>query len=407
MNKDTAGAGMKRGSNNKWHIYLKVLFVEDDEDDYVFIRDLLAEIERVDVDLDWVSTYHDGMARITRGQYDVCLLDYRLGAEDGIRFIAETKSAQSTVPVIILTGQHDYGVDMEAMNTGAADYLIKDQISPELLERVIRYSISRGEATQVLRKAQSELEDRVKERTLELESAYDSLKKSSEKLKLFAYSIVHDLKSPAVSVYGLTRRLIENHQEQLSPKMKEYGAHIMQGAEQILSLVENINILIATEESPLKIERINPSGILEDVIQEFKKSIGARGITFRTPNTVPSIRADRLSLMRCLRNLIDNALKYGGEGLSTIEMDIQETEQCFIISISDDGIGMNASDTETIFDPFQRSISSKGTEGSGLGLAIMKEIAEKHKGEVWAQTGQEKGITFFMSISKDVEDSPL
>ena len=83
-------------------------------------------------------------------------------------------------------------------------------------------------------------------------------------------------------------------------------------------------------------------------------------------------------------------------------MDVKETEQYFIISVKDDGIGMNIKDTETIFDPFQRSVTSKGTEGTGLGLAILKEIAEKHKGDVWAQTGRGKGITFFVSISKNL-----
>ncbi len=400
-------SGMLRKSAHKEHSYLKILLVEDDEDDYVFIRDLLSEIERVHVDLDWVSTYHEGMAKITGGQYDVCLLDYRLGAQDGIGFIAERKSAQSTVPIIILTGQRDYGVDVEAMKTGAADYLIKDQISPDLLERVIRYSVNRAKTTRALQKAQSELEARVKERTAELESAYDSLKKSSEKLKLFAYSIVHDLKNPAISIYGLTKRLIESHQDQLTPRMKQYGAHIMREAEQIVSLVEKINILIATGESPLKIERLDLSDIIADIFQEFKKPLGTRGISFRAPDAFPSVRADRLSVTRCLRNLIDNALKYGGQGMTAIEMDLQETEQSFIISVKDDGMGINASDTETIFDPFQRTINSKGTEGLGLGLAILKEIAEKHKGEVWAETGREKGITFFISISKDLQCSRL
>ncbi len=383
--------------------FFKVLLVEDDEDDYVFIRDLLMEMEKADVDLDWVSTYHEGMAKITDRQYDVCLLDYHLGAQDGIAFIAEGQSTLLTVPIIILTGQGDYGVDVEAMRNGAADYLVKDQINPDLLERVIRYTVNRSKTTHALRKAKSELEVRVNERTAELESAYDSLKKSSQELKLFAYSTVHDLKSPAISVYGLTRRLIENFQDQLTPKTKQYVSHIMHGAEQILSLVEKINILIAAKESPLHIERLDPGDIIADIFQEFSQPIGARRISFKTPDSFPPIRADRLSLMRCLRNLIDNTLKYGGEELSTIELNLEEREQYFIISLRDDGIGMNASDTETIFDPFQRSISSKGTEGSGLGLAIVKEIAEKHKGGVWIQTGRKKGITFFMSISKDLK----
>lgn len=392
-----------RGMNNDGkRTYFKVLLIEDDEDDYVFIRDLLEEIERVDFEIDWVSTYHAGMERITHGEYDVCLLDYRLGARDGIGFIMETKSSRLSVPIIILTGQREYSVDLEAMKTGAADYLVKDQINTDLLERVIRYSVNRAETTEALRKARSELEDRVKERTSELEAAYASLKKSSEKLKLFAYSIVHDLKNPAISVYGLTKRLMDNYGENLPPEMQQHFAHIMQGSEQIFMLVENINLLIATKESPIKIESLDLPAILEEIIGEFKEPLTARHISFQAPALVPTIRADRISLMRCLRNLIDNALRYGGEELSKIEMGIEETNHFFIIFVSDNGIGMKKEDTETIFDPFQRSITSKGTEGTGLGLAIVKEIAEKHKGDVWAQAGAERGMTIFMSISKDL-----
>ncbi len=392
---------MIRNVNNERH-YFKVLLIEDDEDDYVFIRDLLEEIERVNFELDWVSTYHEGMEKITCGEYDVCLLDYRLGARDGIGFLMEIRSSELTVPIVLLTGQREYGVDLEAMKTGAADYLVKDQINPDLLERVIRYSVNRAKTMEALRKVQSELEERVKERTAELEDAYASLKNSAEKLKLFAYSIVHDLKNPAVSVHRLSKRLTDIHEDHLSPKTKQYCAHIMRGAEQILLLVENINLLIATKESQITIESLDLQNILRDITEEYRDLIQARGISLHSPALFPSLRADRLSVIRCLRNLIDNALKYGGEGLSTIEMDITETERYFIISINDDGIGMNKEDTERVFDPFKRSITSKGTEGTGLGLAIVKEIAEKHKGDVWAQTGREKGITFFMSISKDL-----
>lgn len=391
-----------KGMKGERRTHFKVLLIEDDEDDYVFLRDLLEEIERVDFKLDWVSTYHEGMEKITRGEYDVCLLDYRLGAGDGIGFIMEAKSSRLSVPIIILTGQREYRVDLEAMKTGAADYLVKDQINPDLLERVIRYSVNRAETTEALRKAQSELEVRVKERTAELEAAYVSLKKSSEKLKLFAYSIVHDLKNPAISVYRLTKRLMDVYGDNLTPKMQQHCVHIMQGSEQIFILVENINLLIATKESPLEIERLDLASILEEILEEFRDPILAQGISFQGPTSIPSIRADRLSLIRCLRNLIDNALRYGGERLSKIKMGIEETNHHFIISVNDNGIGMKKEDTETIFDPFQRSITSKGIDGTGLGLAIVKEIAEKHKGDVWARADGERGVTFFMSISRDL-----
>lgn len=393
---------MKELNEEKYENF-KILLIEDDEDDYVLIRDLLQDVEEKHFELHWVDKYEEGLENIINCGYDACLLDYRLGVDTGIGFIEEIKRANVTIPIIILTGQGGYGVDIKAMKMGAADYLVKDQLSGSLLERVIRYSINRANAVEELKKAQSELEDRVRERTAELEAAYDSLKKKNQDLKLFAYSVIHDLKNPAISVYGLTKRLSDICDAKLSSRINKYCTNILKGSEQILHLIQDINVLISTKESRLEIEDIELHKIIEEIMEEYQDIIDTKNITLVGPITECSIKADRLSMIRCLRNLIDNALKYGGEGLSRIEMDIQETEESFIISVSDDGIGMSSEDTENIFDPFQRSITSKGTQGAGLGLAIVKEIAEKHRGDVRAQNNTGKGVTFFISISKALE----
>ena len=120
------------------------------------------------------------------------------------------------------------------------------------------------------------------------------------------------------------------------------------------------------------------------------------------PETIPIIRADRVSILRVLRNLVDNALKYGGEELSRIKIGYGSTEEHHILSVSDDGVGIKGEDTEKIFGVFQRNETSKGVEGTGLGLAIVKEIAEKHKGRVWVEPGVKKGTTFYLYISRDL-----
>ena len=121
--------------------YLRVLLVEDDEDDYVIIRDLLSEMERLE--LKWVIDYDDGLKAIEREEYDVCLLDYRLGERSGLELLRKASGRGYKAPIILLTGQGDREVDLEAMQTGAADYLIKGQIDTPLLERSIRYAFTR------------------------------------------------------------------------------------------------------------------------------------------------------------------------------------------------------------------------------------------------------------------------
>ena len=123
------------------NVRLKVLLVEDDEDDYVIIRDLLFEMERFD--LDWVTNYNDAVEVIEREEHDVCLLDYRLGERSGLDLLREALKRGCKGPIILLTGQGDRELDLEAMQAGAADYLVKGQIDAPLLERSIRYAFTR------------------------------------------------------------------------------------------------------------------------------------------------------------------------------------------------------------------------------------------------------------------------
>ena len=120
---------------------LRVLLVEDDEDDYVLIRDLLAEIEGLA--LEWVDGYEEAMRRLERDAHDVCLVDYRLGEKSGLGLMREAASRGHRAPMILLTGRGDRKVDLEAMRDGAADYLLKGEIDAPTLERSIRYAFAR------------------------------------------------------------------------------------------------------------------------------------------------------------------------------------------------------------------------------------------------------------------------
>jgi signal transduction histidine kinase len=117
---------------------------------------------------------------------------------------------------------------------------------------------------------------------------------------------------------------------------------------------------------------------------------------------MPAIKADRLSILRILRNLVDNALKYGGDDLREIRIGYEKSERFHILSVSDDGIGIKGEDAEKIFEVFQRQKRPGGVEGTGLGLAIVKELAEQHSGEVWVEPGREKGTTFYVSIASSL-----
>jgi two-component system cell cycle sensor histidine kinase/response regulator CckA len=134
---------------------LKVLVVDDDEDDYVLIRNLLAEIGPNRFDTTWAATYGEALRAIESHGPEVCLIDYRLGEYNGVELLRETRARGLKLPVILLTAQDDHDVDLKAMRAGAADYLIKGQIDKHLLERSIRYAVEHARTLEALRASEN------------------------------------------------------------------------------------------------------------------------------------------------------------------------------------------------------------------------------------------------------------
>jgi two-component system, cell cycle sensor histidine kinase and response regulator CckA len=134
---------------------IKVLLIDDDRGEFLLTRKLLSKIERQRYRLDWVATYLEGQAALSGTEYDLFLLDYRLGDRSGMELLREAKTAGQIAPIILLTGQGDHHTDLEAMRAGAADYLVKGELNAALLERSIRYALERARTIQVLRESDS------------------------------------------------------------------------------------------------------------------------------------------------------------------------------------------------------------------------------------------------------------
>jgi diguanylate cyclase (GGDEF)-like protein len=136
---------------------LHILLVDDDEDEYILIKNLLADRSYLSKDsqqigfrLDWVPTYETALEAFQKDQHDVYLVDYHLGSKNGLELMQKAIHNGCKAPIIMLTGQGSYQVDMAAMQAGAADYLVKGQIDSQLLERSIRYAVERTHLINIL-----------------------------------------------------------------------------------------------------------------------------------------------------------------------------------------------------------------------------------------------------------------
>lgn len=139
---------------------VKVCLVDDDEDDFILTRDLLIEIPSEEVNIkwqsiDWISDYDKALEALKRNLHDLYLVDYRLGKSTGIDLLKAGIAAGCTAPIIILTGKGDKEIDLLAMRSGAADYLVKDKVDSQMLDRSIRYALERSDAMKALRQSES------------------------------------------------------------------------------------------------------------------------------------------------------------------------------------------------------------------------------------------------------------
>ena len=130
---------------------VRILIIDDDEDDFFITSEYLKQIQEYQLQLDWCYRYNDAVKALVDRKYDMYFVDYRLGARTGLDFLKEAVKLHCEEPIVLLTGKGNKDVDIEAMQMGATDYLIKTELNTDKLERCIRYSLERTAYLNALR----------------------------------------------------------------------------------------------------------------------------------------------------------------------------------------------------------------------------------------------------------------
>jgi signal transduction histidine kinase len=288
---------------------------------------------------------------------------------------------------------------------------------PPLILVAIEDITERVLAQEALQKAHEELEQKVIDRTAELSRANDQLKREvefrkqaeksskeyAEQIKLFSYSISHDLKNPALTINLLAKRMIKSLSKNLNEKDKAFWDQIVGTSEEMMLLLDKIHHYISVKEKRARIDRFQPTEIYSKLREEFARSLDSRGITWLQCECDSEISADKMAMLRALRNLVSNALEHGGKELSVIEVGCADSEAYNILFVRDNGVGLKKEVEQEIFEPFKQSDIFHQAKGIGLGLSIVKETANMHGGDAWFEPGREKGVTFYFSIRKGIE----
>jgi signal transduction histidine kinase len=386
---------------------VRVLLIEDDPDDYLLTRDLLAEIPGRAFDLEWVQTYEAGLEALRRHRHDVYLLDYRLDGRTGLDFLREAVAAGCRAPVIVLTGQEDRAVDVEAMKAGAADYLIKGRVDAPLLERSIRYALGRKQAEEALRKAhqelqarREELEVRVQERTAELSEANARLAEADRRKDEFLAMLAHELRNPLAPILTSLHLLRRADTDRLASEQAR--ARIERQIHHLTRLVDDLLDVsrITRGTVQLRREHLDLAQVVRTTAEDGRHALEQAGLRLAldVPQTPLWVWADATRLAQVLNNLLDNTVKFtnrGGDVVVRLQADAGQSQA--VLSVRDTGIGIEAQVLPRLFSVFgQADQTLERTRGGlGLGLALVKGLVELHGGRVQAASaGPGQGAEF-------------
>jgi len=369
---------------------LRLLLVDDDEDDYLLTRDLLAEIPGTTYHLDWVDSYDAAREAVDRREHELYLFDYRLGEHTGLELLRESRAAGCRAPIILLTGQGDHSLDMEAMKAGAADYLVKGEFNAAVLERAIRYSLEQSRMVQALEDARQREQRRFQE--------LDQLKSD-----LIAF-VSHELRAPLTSVRGYAQTLQLYEAEELIAAAPEFLGHIISEADRLLRLIDGF-LDISTVDSGRQVELVSAPVDVRELVDSALNIVGANAThcTFAVEQEgAPApIIADRDKLLQVLINLLSNADKYSPAG-GVVTVRVRIDADRLRIEVADRGLGIRPEAKADLFTPFYRirDPQRRKVRGAGLGLYLCKHLVEAHGGTIGVESEPGVGSTFWFEIPR-------
>lgn len=249
----------------------------------------------------------------------------------------------------------------------------------------------RKQAEKAIRLLNEQLEERVAQRTVQLEAA-------NKELEAFAYSVSHDLRAPLRAMDGFSRILLEDHAEKLDESADFYLKRIRHNAQQMGELINDLLAFSRLSRQSLKKEHVNTPALIQSVLELIQpQEVNPRAAI--TVKDLPPCYADPKLLTQVFTNLLSNALKYT-QRQDSAHIIVGATEQNgkTVFYVQDNGVGFDQQYAHKLFAVFQRLHNSEQYEGTGVGLATVQRIIHRHGGKIWAEAEVNKGATFYFTL---------
>ena len=374
---------------------LKVLLIDDEEDDALITQDLLQQANAQQFEFEWAPTYTVALDRLQAREHHIGLLDYHLGNRTGLDLLHETKAKNIHLPMIMLTGQGNESLVMEALEMGVIDYIPKRSLSSENLERTIRHSIEK-----------IKLQSQVALWQQQLEISNQELREKNEEIQRFYHLVAHELKTPLTAASEFVNILLEGRAGSLNPKQVNYLNLIHGCCAHLHRNIYDLYEITKLETGKLSVQIAEGSllDLIHDVIHYLTPKANTQEICIQTnlAPDLPTVMLDTQRIRQVLLNLLENALKFSPKG-GNILISACEDPLCpgrVRISVQDMGIGIPKTALKRIFERLYQVQEDPmaAAPGLGLGLFICRELIKLHEGTLSVTSILGTGSTFSFTL---------
>lgn len=362
----------------------RILVVDDDPAQLHALCDALTESGY------FASGFCDpdaALQRVAAGRFDLLMTDLRMPGMDGISLLREALAIDPDVMAIIMTGEGTIDTALDAMKSGAFDYILK----PCRL-RAILPVLSRALTVRRLREEKAALERQMRTRNVELEVA-------NRELDAYARSVSHDLRAPLRGLVDVAGIL----EEECGDDLGDYGLRLVRAmkidCERMARLVDDLLAFSRYTRQPLKTHPFLMTDLVNEILDELRPSLKDRSIAF-TVADLGIVLGDRSLLKLALQNLLGNAIKYTSKmPCASIEVGLApQPPDASVFFVKDNGAGFDMRKADRLFTPFERMHRQEDFEGTGVGLATVQRVIQRHGGRIWAEAAVGRGATFHFTL---------